>query len=85
MDKDTCVDPGFVVAGARGKPIEAWSLYDVDLLDGDDGEADLIIGDEDILVSWDIENESEAGKIAPPQYDMLVEKLKQVMKGKQKK
>ena len=81
MTKEGCA-AGFVLAGSRGATCEAWSSYDEEEMEEED--EDPIIGDGDILVSWDIESEEEAGKIAGLQYDMLIEKLKRVMKGKKK-
>ncbi len=84
MSKDRCAFLAFVKAGSRGKSIEAWSLYDVDILGDEETDDGCIIGDEDILASWDIEGEEEAGKIPAQQYDVLIEKLKLVIKGKKK-
>jgi hypothetical protein len=71
LDRETCSNPGFVDGGNRR---EAWSPYDLEK-DGAD-EADCIISDEHILLSWDNDDDDGDGVIPGEQYDQLISRLK---------
>ena len=73
LNKDGCANPGFVSGGSKRI---AWSLYDDELEMEDPDDLGYVIIDEDILISWDIDDDEQDGMIPGEQYDELIEKLK---------
>ena len=65
-------------------PLEVWSQFDEQDENGQAIDGDFIIGASDVLVAWEISDQSEKGKVLVEQKDILVRNLKVIMKENKK-